>query len=236
MIVAGEYLVGGGQNRMVAASVYLAAGYHGTIPVRCVEHGRSRGRTREFGYGGHTNPSVKHSRSQDETWREVTTTLCEMEIRSYSEDFSQVIAQKDRDLSDIVERFAIHQDQVGIVAVIGLPDLKKYALEFFDDPEIMKKHYEKIIRALAVEALPHNNTRISVDKDEITQFISGIKSATLSQRHSASKGKDYEITTPFASGSTRIYEDNTTTYITLVSSKPFAQENTTILPTKKGKD
>ncbi len=233
IIVAGEYLVGGGQNRMVSASVYLEAGYKGKVPVRCIEHGRCRGHSREFGYGGHTNPSVKHTQSQDATWDEVTTILDNTGIKSGSQDFSKVMEQKGKELGDIAKRFAIQPNQVGIVAVIGLPDRKKYALEFFDDPGIMQKHYDRIMYAMAVEALPHSQVGLVVDKNEITGFLDEIKSATLSHRHSTSKGGDYSIVTPSASGSTLICEDDTTAYITLVSSKPFAQENTTILPPKK---
>jgi hypothetical protein len=119
---------------------------------------------------------------------------------------------------------------------MGLPDQKKFALEFFDDPEIMKKHYNKIIQALAVEALPHNSTRLSVDRGEITQFLEGIKSATLNHRHSTSKGKDYAIVTPSATGSTLIREGDTTTYITLASSNPFMQGNDSIvLPPRRNR-
>ncbi|MEM4240433.1 MAG: DUF6569 family protein [Candidatus Woesearchaeota archaeon] len=237
LIVAGEYLVGGGQNRMVSASVYLAAGYQGKIPVRCVEHGRSRGQSRGFGYGGHTTPSVKHAKDQDETWHEVATTLYMTGTESHTQDFSQVMAQKSEDLEAIARRFAIKPSQVGFVAVIGMPDNKKYVLEFFDDPEIMKKHYDKIMNGIVAEAIPHSSARLSVDKGEITQFLEEIKSATLTPGHVASKGQEYEIITPSASGSTLICEDDTTTYMTVASSKPFMQgSNSMVLPPKRKRD
>ena len=40
LILQGEYVIGGKQNRMIATNVYMAKGFDGDVPVRCVEQGR----------------------------------------------------------------------------------------------------------------------------------------------------------------------------------------------------
>lgn len=218
MIVAGEYVVGGGQNRMVAASACIAAGYKGLLPVRCVEQRRWNPRGGgKFGYGGHTTTDLKTSaRTQGEVWDGVTTILGLTGTRSGTEDYSQVMAQKKEEFEDIAGRFPRLPDQVGLVAVIALPDRKKYALELFDDPDLMRRHYEKILHAYAAEALPYGDTALSVKPDEVTAFLREVESATLNLRHAASRGEDYEVRTSNAEGSTLLSGD-TTLYLNLVS-------------------
>lgn len=40
LMIKGEYIVGGMQNRMIARNIYLAKDFSGKIPVRCVQQGR----------------------------------------------------------------------------------------------------------------------------------------------------------------------------------------------------
>ncbi len=60
LILQGEYVIGGKQNRMVASNVYMAKNFDGDIPVRCVEQGRWH-----FG-GGSVFPTGL--RVRDENW------------------------------------------------------------------------------------------------------------------------------------------------------------------------
>jgi hypothetical protein len=220
IIVAGEYILGGKQNRMVAASLCLAPGYKGKIPVRCVQKGRwDRHQERKFSYGGHTTTDLKTPQDQSRTWDGVTTILDQTGILSHTEDYSQIMEQNAKDFSDVAGKFTRHPSQVGLVAVIGLPEYRKFSIELFDDPEIMRKHYEKIMSAYAAEALPHIQTELSVTPREITEFLEGLKSADLKRRHSASRGEDSEILTHGVEGSTLIC-DGKTTYLNAVCSEP----------------
>lgn len=217
LVVAGEYIIGGGQNRMVAASMCLAPGYEGKIPVRCVEKGRWRGHhDKKFSYGGHTTTDLKTPQDQSKTWDGVTTIIDQTGILSRTEDYSQVMEQKAKDFSNIAGRFTRHPSQVGLVAVIGMPEGRKFSIELFDDPEIMRKHYEKIMHAYAAEALPHIQAELSVNEREITQFLENLKSADLKRRHSTNRGEDSEILTQGVEGSTLIC-DGKTTYLNAVS-------------------
>ncbi len=51
--IAGEYVVGGKQNRALKRTVYLRPGFEGYVPVHCVEQGRWHFTSRDSGHRAH---------------------------------------------------------------------------------------------------------------------------------------------------------------------------------------
>ncbi len=218
--LAGEIITGGAQNRMVAANAYVAAGYAGKIPVRCVEAhrwDRSRG-SRFTGHGGHAPTTIVGAADdQHEVWRNVDDTMTMTGLHSLTGDLATLYGQKDGELADTASHFRLLQNQVGIVAVIGLDGGKKFALDLFDSPEIMRRHYDKLLQARAAEAMAYGAGRkLSVSMPEITGFLEGLKQARFTERSRISAGKDYTLTAPGSEGSALIKGD-TVVYVSAVS-------------------
>src|SRR5271166_5084598 len=88
LFLEGEQLIGAKQNRVLNTSVLIAAKSKVKIPVSCVEQGRWRYRSRQFGFSGSHSPSKLryflkssvtgslmakggHSSDQGKVWAEV---------------------------------------------------------------------------------------------------------------------------------------------------------------------
>ena len=219
VLIAGEIITGGAQNRMVAANAYVAAGYNGKIPVRCVEQhrwDRSRG-SRFSGHGGHAPTTiVGAAHDQREVWRNVNETLTLTSLHSLTGDLTTLYGQKDGELADTASHFRLLPNQVGIVAVMGFEDGKKFALDLFDSPEIMRRHYGKLLQARAAEAMTYGPKTLRVEMPEVALFLNDLKNAQFTERSRISAGTDYTLTAPGSEGSALIRGD-TVVYVSAVS-------------------
>ena len=216
VLIAGEYLIGGGQNRTLAVSLYLAPEYTGEIPVHCVQHGRWQRTSEGFSYGGHVTSGIKSSKTQQAVWDSVTTTMNMTGSRSGSEDYDEIRSQKEAELESVTSRFKPVANQVGLMTIIGINGGKKFVVDLFDKPDTMQKHYDKIIEAHALEGLPHRNSKFEVSQDEIDNFWRGLRSAQASERSKVSMGTDYNVSTSHGEGSALV-KDGKTVYLNLVS-------------------
>lgn len=217
VIVTGEYVVGGGQNRMVAANIYLAPGFVGKIPVHCVQHGRwNPVPGKEFGYGGHTTLAMKSAPTQHDVWEEVTTTILSSGTRTHTEDYHEVSQQKGEDIGSMTANFKRVPNQVGLIIVMGLGDRKKFALDLFDKPDTLERHYEKILQAHALEALQYVHADIVVGQDEIDGFWNELRTAQFAERNKISLGTDCTVTTSRGEGSALV-KDKNMVYVGLIS-------------------
>ena len=75
LVMAGDVIQGGMQDRVVTESLLVAAGQPVRVPVHCVERGRWHAEGNGFAYGGRADPVlrtvVQRAASQDATWAAV---------------------------------------------------------------------------------------------------------------------------------------------------------------------
>ena len=198
IILSGEYVIGGSQNRAVASSVCLENGYKGTLPVRGVEHHRwNYDAPREFSLGGHSPSMIRSSvNNQNTVWGEVTRTLTSTGSVCESSNLHKAYTNRANDLDSLLKHFPYEQDGAGVIAAIGMNEKTRFVLDFFADKYQMERHYAAILRARALEALQYNDDNLNLRPGEISGFFrTALANTNIGESFRLSKGCHTELTT-----------------------------------------
>lgn len=153
LLLEGQLLEGGWQNRMVAQSTLLAPGIEVPLEVVCVEQGRWHGAAGHEARGRRASIRVRSGLRvgdrQGQVWRRVAeyeTSFGPSETSSYLDhaDRAEVRAR------DLVRGLRPFPGQVGVL--IGLAGQPLVA-EVFDTPRMLARQFAEIVRAAAVDAI-----------------------------------------------------------------------------------
>jgi len=211
LIVFGEYLLGGGQNRQVASNVYLEKNFKGKLPVKCVQRGRWNPNSgKEFtGYGGYSPTTTKMSTrakrdAQGTVWGSIEDISERTQTFSRTSDLSEIYSKQNASLEEYTGRFIQLPEQVGLVAVIGLNGKRMFVADIFDSSNTLEKHYANLIRAHALEACGRPVEKIDVTKDEVRDFLGEFLKAQLEEPKQISLGTDYTLSSGDSTGTTLI--------------------------------
>ena len=145
LLLEGEVLEGGHQDRVLVRSVLVAAGAAEVVEVRCVEQGRWSG-GRDHVRGARRAPvAVRTAGGQSEVWRRVGT-YGSSTTGSLKETTGSRTAAADRLVRDL--RPAAFQTGV-LFGVGGHPLL----LEVYDTPATLTAVWEGLLRGVAVDVV-----------------------------------------------------------------------------------
>ncbi len=167
LILEGEELVGGKQNRIVNATILVLAGSVIKIPVSCVESGRWDNRRYDFDSGkaifrARSRAVQKESvtlslrergtfqSDQGAVWNEVGESLSDLGISSATSDFRAGRERVAHRIEEFVTAIQPSEKQVGAIflsrdGILGC--------ELLATPELFRRCIEKIVRSFAFEVL-----------------------------------------------------------------------------------
>lgn len=164
LILAGEVVQGGKQDRMIAQDIMLYP-RSGKKPVSvfCVEHGRWQARKDDMSFNQYYTISSNEVRkagtvnkNQQEVWNKVSeatsknkaqTTTGTLTALHDSESFSKEMKQYNDHFDKL---FLTQPDVIGVVAVSGNVIL---GCDMFATNDLFKKHYVNLIHSFAAEAI-----------------------------------------------------------------------------------
>ncbi|MGV8152213.1 MAG: ARPP-1 family domain-containing protein [Candidatus Nanoarchaeia archaeon] len=241
LAIAGEYLIGGRQNRTIIRNIYFDKNFSGNIPVRCVQQGRwsynDLGRPRipdilhmpevvhefdrqgvnaDFAYGGQTPISASvGARNQHETWNSVAKCLCSMGVNDSSSDLNSVYTQRAKDFEEKRKNFKVLDNQIGTLAVFLKNNEKNFILDLFDRNSVMSKYHNNLLDSYILQA-GFNNKECTCNKDEAKSFLDKISLCNSLEQTPVSIGKDYKLDGEGVLGSLLVF-DNTLAYMNLFS-------------------
>jgi hypothetical protein len=150
LVMAGDVVHGGMQDRVVQQTELIAAGRASRVPVHCVERGRWTDRfDGSFAYAGRVDPQLRgvvlHAGSQDATWSAVAATN---RARGVSESASwlagrqldgAVLASAERELR---ERF---DDDKRMVGVVVAREGRFTGSEIYPHPELFAQDARQVL-------------------------------------------------------------------------------------------
>ena len=184
MILAGEVVQGGKQDRMIAEDfiLYPRSGKK-DISVFCVEHGRWQAKQSGGAFNGYFTISSKEVRkagivkkSQQEVWDKVAENTQKNSADTYtgtltalndSESFTTELKQ----YSDFFNKSIItEQDIIGVVAVSGDAIL---GCDRFATHDIFQRHYQNLIQSYATEAITSGKT-VTVPYKTVSDYLQSI--------------------------------------------------------------
>ena len=154
LLLEGQVLDGGWQNRMVARSVVVAPNDEVAVDVVCVEAGRWGGQRRHAGLRRRASTRVQAGlRAGDNRQNEVWKRVSEYESRygaNATSSFSEHANRAAGDISRLTDGLRPFPGQIGIViAISGYP----LSAELFDSPATLAEQYQPIVAAAAMDAV-----------------------------------------------------------------------------------
>ena len=166
LILDGEEIIDGRQNRIVNASFLVPAQITMPLPVSCVEHGRWRDVSPVFASGEASNfrlRQAKHAQvtnslrttghyasDQGAIWHSVAQTSAARRVSSPSGAMHDIYRSRQHDLSSYQEAFGYVPGAIGLmVALAG----RVAGGDVFDQPRTAQEIWPKLVRSYALDAL-----------------------------------------------------------------------------------
>lgn len=157
-ISAGEIIIGGKQDRVVAHDILIKPGVEVTVDVRCVEQGRWHGAQQTFapaGYmAGRKTKMEAQFGDQSGVWREVAAQNSAVGAAPASGTF-RAAAEK----SEVQNEYKEYADAIlpklegrHLVGVVIALNGKIHSIEIFGAPGLFAKMKDKILKAAVLDA------------------------------------------------------------------------------------
>ena len=179
LLLSGELLLGGKQDRVVAKDTIVPVGQEIQVPVYCVEPGRWQGQSEHFSFGDTTVPLKVREQAlfgdQGKVWAEVgafnesaggegsATTI------SKGLQTEQVQKQMSDGLKSVNDKLAQNKNVVGVMFLV---DGKLQTLELFGNSRLFGYSKNSLLKgALAQAAVAKDSPAAKVDLKECAQFM-----------------------------------------------------------------
>lgn len=219
LVLEGEELVGGKQNRVVNSSILVLAGTELKIPVSCMEAGRWLSRKQEFDSGGAlfrarsravhkagvtANLREKGSFQSDQgaVWDQVSLSLRELGVESATSDFRAGREKVAHEIEEFVEGLDTKDGQIGAIFFSSKGIL---GCEMLGSPELFRRSSAKIVRSFAFEVLSEPDLQVGHQGD-VGKWWREILEAEVSMHRSPGEGEDVRLTTGRLIGSGLFWE------------------------------
>lgn len=229
LILDGEEVVGGLQNRVVNTTLLVPAKTTFDLPVTCIEHGRWRparaaqdpasGRAHEgFAAGEAVYPSLRRAKTeqvaaslvafdrpiadQHAVWEEVEARHQVLNSHSPTGALNDAYVGRARDLASMESHFVCPEGAVGVAAAIGGA---VSCLDLFDCPTILRAYWNRLIRSFAIEALSVEQP--SGDSDSSKDLLRRSRAATVHAFKSPGLGWDMRLSGDRCVGAALVYEE-----------------------------
>jgi len=219
LVMGGEEVLGGKQNRMVNASCLIAPRSELALPVTCVEHGRWHHESATFGAGEavyhslrrETNLQVKQGlratgrpmADQGAVWDEIADRSRAMQVRSATGSMHALFEQRTGRLADYERAFPVVERAVGVAVALGG---QLAGADLFDQPATAASLWARLVRSYALDALdaPAGD---GFDKGGVAGFLAQLASARTEVYPCLGLGRDVRLEGAGVEGAALVYED-----------------------------
>ena len=187
ILIDGEEIVGGDQNRIVNSTILVDAKSTMEIPVSCSEKGRwayksefkqsnyiANYKTRRAKeYASRSNPHV-----QDVIWSSINQLEVENSFASPTSAMEESYENLKVDHDKIINEFKIADGQNGVLVIV---DGEITGFELFLNPEIYREFHEKILKSYLIDSKINNRT-FTVNVDAARETISSALESPFEKR------------------------------------------------------
>lgn len=191
LFLEGQELRGAKQNRVLNASVLIAAGARTVLPVSCVEQGRWRHMSKHFAASEyHSSPKLRgvlkrsvsasarrgdgHSSDQGAVWAEVSRQMESLGGESVTMAMSDTYTARKSDTDKTLALAAYPEGASGLAVALGG---KVVAVDLFDAPETCQKVWSRLLSGVAMDALEETEARPAAEND-VNAALNAMNSAS----------------------------------------------------------
>ena len=220
LILDGEELVGGKQNRIVNTTILVPAGRELRIPVSCMEAGRWHHSRADFEAGCavfRAKSRVRHKESVTESlrrerayfsdqhavWREVDASLAQAGADSRTRDFRSARERVEERMQSYLDGLRPVETQVGAVfygpqGVLGC--------ELLGSAGLFLKAFEKIVKSFAFEVVFSEDT-VRRRRKSVQRWWDTVLQTPVDVFDSPGAGHDVRVESPRLIGSGLMWDD-----------------------------
>ncbi len=224
LILNGEELMGAKQNRVVNTTILVDRNKKIDIPVSCVEAHRWSESFGKFTAGkktmpanlrGNMNRAVKKTLvtmgaftgEQRQVWVDIDEMMGDMKVGSQTAAMSDIFAEKEKSLDDLIKNFSPDDKQVGFLVAL---DGRIIGCDCFGSQRILHKLFDKLLRSYAIEALSPQQEKEAVkpSAQRAAAFVKTVHSAQVDVNDSVDLGKDVRLENKEMIGSALVFNGN----------------------------
>lgn len=210
LILQGEYVIGGKQNRMFVHNLFIDPDFQEEVAVNCVQQHRwtsGLGTFTTSGQRAHTRLRRATMTGQGEVWNEVRSYSSSTRVHSATGDLSEIYQQQSSRASDYLPHYELVEGAVGIAAMIDLQQEQKViSVDLFDQPSTLRRNFRKLVESYVLEALP-GGAEIKPPREEVKTFLHDIGTILVQEEKTSGLGKSFRVQGQQSQGSVLLYED-----------------------------
>ena len=212
LLIDGEEVIGGDQNRIVNSTILIAPKSSSPISVSCTEQGRWAYKS-EFKSSMHiadydtrraklmakrSNEPVQHA-----VWSSIENLEENLEFASPTRAMSESYDAQRINHQEFINAFQAVEGQNGVLVIIN-GEIKGF--ELFLNPEIYSHFHEKIIKSYLIKSKAENTT-FTINVDEARLIIENAKDSTFEDKKSNGMEKVFEFENTEGFGNLYVYEN-----------------------------
>ena len=212
ILVDGDEVVGGDQNRIVNATILIEAKSSMKVPVSCTEQGRWAYKS-EFKQSNYianykTRRAKEYASRKSESYQNVIwSSINALEVEnSFSSDTSAMEESYEHlkvDHNQIIKEFEIVEGQTGVLVIVN-GEIKGF--ELFLNPEIYREYHEKILKSYLIDSKIENAT-FSINIDSARDVINKACGSAFTKKESHGLENTYNFENPEGIGTLYLFKD-----------------------------
>ena len=212
LLVDGEEIVGGDQNRIVNASILIPPQNEMKIPVNCTEHGRWGYKHKfvhsEYIADARTRRLKAHARHdgrnvQQAVWNSIGNLEADHSFSSPTQAMTESYENKKADLNEFIKAFEIIDGQNGVLIIV---DGEIKGFEIFFNSEIYREYHEKILKSYLINTEVKDSPFV-IDSEAARELIINVVDSEFSEKPNIGLEKSYELKNDDGIGEIYTYED-----------------------------
>lgn len=202
LLLAGESLLGGKQNRILRNDLLLRpeSGFV-TVPVFCGEKERWSGESASFGKAGElAHPSLRRQTvagtSQDAVWTEIEAQSARARVSSPTRDYQRIYAEPN--ISREIDKYVAECRRRWPADVVGFVAADSGAIlgcDVFSDPDLFARLRDRIIRGYAMEVVcrPSRSSWTRVTQSAVEAYVARAADAAAAEISAPGEGTLYRL-------------------------------------------
>ena len=198
ILIDGEEIVGGDQNRLVNSTILVAPKSEMKIPVSCTERGRwaykSEFKDSDYIANYETlrakmRASGKQHFLQSIVWSSIDSLEDANEYKSPTSAMTESYENLKIDHNEFIKAFNVEDKQNGVVIILN-GEIKGF--ELFLNSEIYREFHEKILKSYLIDAKNENAT-FSINIDEVKSVLDNTITSDFDKKESEGLEDAYEF-------------------------------------------
>ena len=212
LLVDGEEIIGGDQNRIVNATILIAPNSEEKIPVNCTEHGRwaykSEFKQSEYMANYRTRSAKEKAvranmSGQQAVWDSIEDLEMSRSFSSPTQAMSESYENLKVDLDEFISNFKAVNGQTGAVIII---DGEIKGFELFLNSQIYHEYHEKILKSYLIDT-DINDSIFTIDTEVAKNLIEEALSVEYAAKKSNGLEEAFEFENSNGLGTAYIYKD-----------------------------